>query len=335
LSTSRSDDDSRYDQLASKYDPAHEERRARKHKPNHKPKRSDTEIRGGVAGSDDASDDSFKMTYKAARYEEPFLIESLKPFFEQTLITDVMAAVKGGKEASVYRCLANPTTGHEWLAAKVYRPRMMRNLRNDAIYREGREYVGTNGAIHENDKRDMRAIRKKTSFGVGLQHQSWLAYEYNTLDMLYRAGASVPQPISLAENAILMGYIGDRYTPAPVLESVDLEEMEGISILDEVIRNVELLLVNGWIHGDLSAFNILYWQGKVTLIDFPQVTSAHKNRSALAILSRDIQRVCEYFIQQGVNCNPEAITRRLWKKYIDRYPNERYADQSWLEPQER
>ena len=49
------------------------------------------------------------------------------------------------------------------------------------------------------------------------------------------------------------------------------------------------------IHGDLSAFNILYWEGKVTLIDFPQVTLSESNHNAYRIFQRDVRRVCEYF----------------------------------------
>ena len=33
----------------------------------------------------------------------------------------------------------DPATGLEFLAAKIYRPRMFRSLSNDALYRQGRE----------------------------------------------------------------------------------------------------------------------------------------------------------------------------------------------------
>ena len=42
------------------------------------------------------------------------------------------------KEASVYRCRATSAAGGRMLAAKVYRPRMFRNLRNDKMYRQGK-----------------------------------------------------------------------------------------------------------------------------------------------------------------------------------------------------
>ena len=83
------------------------------------------------------------------------------------------------------------------------------------------------------------------------------------------------------------------------------------------MRNVELMLAYTMIHGDLSAYNILYWQGQVTLIDFPQVTFALTNSNAWRILRRDVERVCAYFATQGVESDPFAIARTLWDKYIE------------------
>ena len=88
-------------------------------------------------------EDAFHTTYRPARYEEVFLNESLQPFVTQTLIDDVLALVKGGKEANVYLCQAASHLDVELIAAKVYRPRQFRNLRNDMTYREGRELVNS------------------------------------------------------------------------------------------------------------------------------------------------------------------------------------------------
>jgi RIO kinase 1 len=161
----------------------------------------------------------------------------------------------------------------------------------------------------------MRAINKKTGFGVQVQHTSWLMYEYTTLQQLHQAGASVPQPFAASENAILMGYCGDEEMAAPTLSTVQLEREEAGPLFDEALRNIELMLQHEMVHGDLSAYNILYWDGTITLIDFPQVTSLHGNRSAYSILHRDISRTCQYFGQQGVRRDPDAITGELWQRY--------------------
>jgi len=72
---------------------------------------------------------------------------------------------------------------------------------------------------------------------------------------------------------------------------------------------------HGIIHGDLSAYNILYWEGGITLIDFPQVVSPTGNRNAFAIFSRDVTRLCEYFAKQGVDSNPRKIALDLWTRH--------------------
>ena len=41
----------------------------------------------------------------------------------------------------------------------------------------------------------MRAVGKKTAFGVQVQHTSWLMHEYTTLDRIHRAGGAVPEPV--------------------------------------------------------------------------------------------------------------------------------------------
>ena len=286
-------------------------------KANHKPKKSKGQILTEITEST-ALAEKFTITYKPARFEEKFLRESLTPFFDQGLISDVLTQVKGGKEANVYLCKAEPATGLELIAAKVYRPRQFRNLRNDWMYREGRELMVTdNAAINRrNDSRMQRALRKKSNFGMEVAHSSWLMHEYSMLGALHAAGGSVPKPISFGENAILMGYIGDRSLPASTLHETRLDRREAEPLLIETLRNVELMLAKGMIHGDLSAYNILYWEGRITVIDFPQVTNAVNNTRAYFILQRDLQRVCEYFAHYGVQRDAKVLTNQLWWKHI-------------------
>ena len=124
----------------------------------------------------------FETTYQPSRYEEGWLLQSLRSFYDQELISDVNAQVKGGKEASVYRCKANPATGMEWVAAKVYRPRMFRNLRNDKMYRRGRVVLQQNGrALDGSDQKAIRSLGKKNAYGLQVAHTSWLMHEYTTM----------------------------------------------------------------------------------------------------------------------------------------------------------
>ena len=307
-----------------------QERRKRKPKVNHAPKKTDNQVINEIADTL-GLEGGFNTTYQPARYESGWLLESLRTFFEQELITDVLTSVKGGKEATVYCCQAHPITGAKLLAAKVYRPRMFRNLRNDKMYRQGRDIITLDGQlIKKNESRVMRALGKKTSYGAEVQHTSWLMHEYKAIERLHRAGAAVPQPLSVSENAILMSYFGDAQMAAPALNEINLEPDEAPLLFREVLRNIELILQHNLIHGDLSAYNILYWEGEITFIDFPQIVNCHTNSESYFILRRDIERVCQYFQQQGVQCDAAAIMDDMWSRYVEVGPANRAADLSRL-----
>ncbi len=256
------------------------------------------------------------MTYRPARYEGTWLTASLRSFFENELIVDVLAQVKGGKEANVYRCQAHPRLGVDYLAAKVYRPRQFRNLRNDALYREGRPIITAGGsAVPRRDRRVQLAVAKKTDFGARLVHTSWLMHEHATLERLARAGAAVPKPYAANENSILMTYYGDDQRAAPTLSEIRLSRAEARRLLPEVMRNVEVMLSVGIVHGDLSAYNLLYWEGAVVVIDLPQGVLSELNQSAATILERDVRRVTDYFARQGAVQDVTAVMEDLRQRY--------------------
>lgn len=313
------DDFDKYEAYEEAFDPLHSDRKARKKR---KPKQVPTPLRIKEKYVDEIADDAgvetgrINMTYHPAKHEAGWLYDSLREFFEQQIITDVLALVKGGKEASVYRCAAQESTGETFLAAKVYRPQMFRALSNDAMYKQGRALLTADKhQVHANMDRVMRAVGKRTAFGRQVSHTSWLMHEYLTLDTLYASGGAVPKPVAVAENAILMTYIGDEASAAPTLNEVRLDRDEAPDLFKEVMRNIWLMLEQGWVHGDLSAYNILYWEGAITLIDFPQVTALHDNSQAHFILQRDVERVCEYFQRQGVRSDSGRIIADLWKRY--------------------
>ncbi len=323
-----------YEDYEARFDPLNSDRRARrqrKPKAHHQAKKAQTAVIEEIVDNT-ANEITFETTYTPGRFEEGWLLGSLRPFYDRGLITDVLYRVKGGKEANVYCCAAAPETGLDVVAAKVYRPRMFRNLRNDKMYRDGRELLTADGKHGKPDDRMIRAVGKKTAYGQQVAHTSWLMYEFQSLERLYEVGAAVPRPLSSAENALLMGYCGDARSAAPALNEVALEPDEAQPLFREVMRNIEIMLANGMIHGDLSAYNILYWEGDVTLIDFPQVTDSRVNRQAYPILERDIKRVCEYFAAQGAPNDPGEIMWKLWKRYVELDAKIQAADLSVLFP---
>jgi RIO kinase 1 len=266
-----------------------------------------------LQGQDDSSR-SFNFTYAAARFEEWWLLESLGDFYEHKWIIDVLMRLKGGKEASVYLARSGPAIPTPLVAAKVYRPRSLRNLKNDGQYRTGRIDLDEAGHAIVKDA-DIHAMEKRTAYGEELRHQSWIAYEFQTLETLYEAGADVPRPYAMEKNAILMDYIGDLGSAAPTLNTVTLDPDEVEPLFERLVRNVDLLLTHRRIHGDLSAYNILYWEGDITLIDFPQVVQPESNPAAWTIFLRDITRVCQYFAAQGLRRDARKLAADLWTSH--------------------
>ena len=256
----------------------------------------------------------YDFTYEASRHESWWLLDSLGSFYDEQWINDVIRIIKGGKEASVYLCQADISTEVEIVVAKVFRPRSLRNLRKDYLYREGRSRLDSDG-LEINDDRQARAMKKRTTYGQELMHTSWIEHEYRTLQILYKAGCDVPIPYASDHNAILMEYIGDRYAAAPTLNSVSVNRKEAKVLFDRIIQNLDLMLANSRVHGDLSSYNILYWDGEPIIIDFPQAVHPHKNPSAYHIFQRDIKRICGYFISKGIDLNPSSLAEDLWKSH--------------------
>jgi RIO kinase 1 len=281
--------------------------------PSKNPKKITAPLRTFIDTQDD-SRDAFKFTYKAARFEAGWLLDSLGEFYEHKWISDVIRRVKGGKEASVYLCQPGSELDTDLIAAKVYRPRSLRNMKNDHTYREGRENLDNEGKIVLDDGMQ-HAMAKRTEYGKNLLHQSWIAYEFTSMQTLHLAGADVPRPYAMAGNAILMGFVGDMDGSAPTLSEISLERDEANSLFERVLHNIDILLRHELIHGDLSAYNILFWEGDITLIDFPQAVSPRINRNAFGIFQRDVTRVCEYFTKQGVKTNARKIAHDLWTRH--------------------
>lgn len=256
----------------------------------------------------------FNPSYLASRRDGPWILSSLAHFYEEDLITDVLHVIKSGKEATVYCCAAHPSTGAEYLAAKVYRPRRFRSLKNDVVYRQSRVQHDQDGHVVRNPRRYNKAL-KKSSSGRVTQVKSWIEYEYATQHLLHQAGANVPRPYSQIGNAVLMEYIGDVNDPAPLLREVTLEKQQAQALFDCVMRNIALSLSCDRVHGDLSEYNILYWRGTLSIIDFAQAVDPRQQPSVYGLLRRDIERVCRYFARYSIRADADSLASELWARY--------------------
>lgn len=258
----------------------------------------------------------FTPTFTGSRQERAWIRESLADFYEDQWFTDVLYRVKGGKEATVYCCRGHPVTEVDLIAAKVFRPRMFRAMKNDTLYKQGRGMLDAD-AKRVLDRRSLLALRKKTTYGKRLDAASWCRHEFEALTELYEAGADVPRPLAYAPNAILMEFVGDEVQAAPILQSIRLEREEAESLFERLIQNVEILLSRYVIHGDLSAYNVLYQDGDAWIIDLPQTIDALAHPRAYELFARDVDRLCRYFVKQDVEVDAMGLALELWQRWIE------------------
>jgi RIO kinase 1 len=242
--------------------------------------------------------------------------EAFEHFLDEGLIHSVIRPIKSGKEASVHLCRANPSTTEERLAAlKVYHPPDRRAFRDEGLYRDG-EFI--------KPRTVRKAVEKRTRFGREVAAAIWVNREWEMLGELHGAGADVPRPIARTDRAILMSYVGDEDDAAPQLRSYRLERSEADDLFRQVLRNIELFLYRNVIHGDLSPYNVLVWEGRVTVIDLPQAVDPRKNRHARTLLERDVERVVEHFAPHGVRASAHRIAADYWTawEFADLVPEE-------------
>ena len=255
-----------------------------------------------------------EFNFVPTKFEKKWLQGCLATFVDEGLIDTILYPVKGGKEAAVYCCRSGSVGETDLLAAKVYRPRRERAMRNQAQYQLGRDFLGVPGAPRR--KAAMaRAIKRRKKFGRELQDTSWIAHEYDSMATLHAAGGSVPKPVARTSSVVLMEFVGDADEAAPALNEISLSVTAAHRAFDEIVRNIELLLKFDRVHADLSAHNVLYWQDRAVLIDFPQVVDARQHPAAFELLARDLDHICKYFARYISGLNPASIITRLTAQY--------------------
>lgn len=234
-------------------------------------------------------------------------LEALQSFIDAGIIEEVVGVVKSGKEATVYACRGTERMGGRLFAAKAYRSRDVRRFSNDAAYMEGRWH---------GESRVARAMKNRSSAGRKFAFGEWVTAEFDTLVALHAAGADVPRPERHSDSVILMEYIGDEDGAAPMLAQVRLTSADAARVFAQILRNIEVALSCDRIHGDLSAYNILYHEGGIRLIDFPQAVDPRFNTGALTMLERDIANVTGHLQRFGLDVDPPLIARRLWGRFL-------------------
>ncbi|MGI8879375.1 MAG: serine protein kinase RIO [Jatrophihabitans sp.] len=203
-----------------------------------------------------------------------------------------LGVLKSGKEADVHLLARGlPDEPELLLAVKRYRSSEKRMFHRDASYVEGRR---------DRRSRENRAMLTRTEFGRDLLAGRWAQAEFDALSTLWSLGAPVPYPVQLAGRELMMEFHG---TPdgvaAPRLSQSRPSRREAADLFDQLRDALTLLAQEGFAHGDLSAYNLLVDDGRLVMIDLPQIVDIATNPRGPEFLQRDCANICAWFQSHG------------------------------------
>ncbi|XP_057474914.1 uncharacterized protein LOC130763009 [Actinidia eriantha] len=193
---------------------------------------------------------------------------------------DINGCISTGKEANVYH--ATKSDGQE-LAIKVYKTSIL-------VFKDRDRYVqGDYRFRHGYCKHNPRKMVK-----------TWAEKEMRNLIRLKAAGIRCPTPILLRLHVLVMEFIGTAGWAAPRLKDASLSLDKFREGYVEMIMAMRTLYQKcKLVHGDLSEYNILYFEGHLYIIDVSQsVDLDHPH--ALDFLREDCVHVSDFFKKHGV-----------------------------------
>jgi RIO kinase 1 len=227
-----------------------------------------------------------------------------------------LGVLKTGKEAQVSLIERTGDAGRCLLARKLYLPREVNQkgvleamgvqrssqFRHDVTYREGRQF---------RKSRDRRAVERMSTHGKALLQERWTNHEHDVMGVLWHAGVRVPYPVQFAEDHFDMEYLGDLVGAAPTLARLRPRGPLLEDIWDQLVTNLERVVAAGYAHGDLSAYNLLWWEDELWMIDFPQAVDIAANPMGLDFLHRDVANIAAWFSRQGLERDPDELFSSL------------------------
>lgn len=218
---------------------------------------------------------------------------------ELAAVDTELGMVKTGKEADVMLVRRRVPGGRECLlAAKRYRSSEHRMFHRDAGYLEGRRV---------RESRVNRAMSSRSSFGRSAIAGQWAAAEFSALYRLWEVGGElgvrvVPYPVQIVGTELLLEFLG---TPdgqaAPRLAQLRPGPEELRDLWGQLLDALTVLARCQIAHADLSAYNILVHDGRLVLIDLPQVVDVVSNPNGPGFLARDVRNVGSWFASRGLS----------------------------------
>jgi RIO kinase 2 len=148
---------------------------------------------------------------------------------------------------------------------------------------------------HREGYTNFREVMKEREYTADRDHVSWLytarkaaEREYEALETLY-PDVSVPQPIDTNRHAIVMEKID-----GVELSRTGLEPGQVVPILELVLDEMQTAYDEGFVHADMSEYNVFVTTQGVVVFDWPQaVPTDHENAEEL--LARDVDNIVSYF----------------------------------------
>jgi len=208
-------------------------------------------------------------------------------FLNKGTIAEIYGAVKAGKESRIY--WGKDPKGRD-LAIKIY-------LTTSTEFRKGMlPYI-------EGDPR-FAHVRRDTRSLV----YAWAQKEFKNLQRAHEAGVTVPEPMAVSNNVLIMEFIGENGVSAPLLREVELKNPG--RTYRQLLTNVKKLYRKaGLVHADLSEYNVMVWRGKPVVFDVSQaVTLEHP--MAEKFLQRDLENLGQYFKKLDVEVSSVEETYR-------------------------
>ncbi|KAL6504856.1 hypothetical protein OROHE_023614 [Orobanche hederae] len=223
------------------------------------------------------------------------------------VFSDINGCISTGKEANVYH--ATKSDGQE-LAIKVYKTSVL-------VFKDRDRYVqGDYRFRHGYCKHNPRKMVK-----------TWAEKEMRNLMRIRAAGIRCPAPILLRLHVLVMEFIGKAGWAAPRLKDADLSHdklREGY--VEMIIAMRTLYQKCKLVHGDLSEYNILYFEDHLYIIDVSQSVDLDHPHS-LDFLREDCIHVSDFFKKHGVAV---MTIRELFDFIVDPTINDDSVD-SYLE----
>jgi RIO kinase 1 len=217
------------------------------------------------------------------------------------LVTDLAAVdtelgiLKTGKEADVFLLRRSvPGTDRSCLiAAKRYRASEHKVFQRDSEYLEG---------LRVRESRMKRAIAHRSAAGRSMIAVEWASAEFAALGKLHREGLPVPYPVQVLGTEVLLEFIGEPDgTAAPRLAETRPDGPELARLWAQLVRALTAMARLGYAHGDMSAYNLLAWRGRLYIIDVPQLVDVIANPRGGHFLDRDAANVARWFASRGLS----------------------------------